>query len=834
MRKKIFIYVLLSFHLLSAPVLAVSYYSFRVQGLGRGLVDFMHDDYSNVFYNPARITRSRGTRLFTSLNNLQSDLMKDRLMDQSDIGDFSLLPYPLYDNKGWFTVNDFGDIPVSLVGFMAPVIGGNTLLMIEAGGFSGKGEITYKDESIFGTDRIKDEDTYTIDGGVNMYGVTLARGFGENIGILLAYKNWTLNGFYEEKSQYTRHDSSGQLLGEYNSTDSFNTDIDVKNMDFKLGFLIDSARNNEKDLIFYAEPLLVLISGGFFNHEDFLPWPGAGLNNEDNDGMGGRLYGSGYTFGTKFRTRTQLGRDSSIRKFFKGNKVTWNWIFGFEYTYIPIEVSYTNYNYSFIVNGPNETTSSEVMEQFNGKGTGHLFQGNIGTGGEINVTDNARVIFGINLNIYYLTASLRLDSPEKTTSYRFQDTAVPGNNVAYVRKYNMWGDTDFRAEGVAGLFDFPVGLEIRMARGLFLRIGASSMLPVFFYGKITGDLDTRWREETQYTEGPSAGTTVSSEGIPGKTGQDFNTHLFSTTVDYSFGLGYHINNALSIDLLHFAKITELGTWMLSVNFKFGIIDKKAGALPRDTDEGKIKAYLSRADHYMELEDFKKARESLNAAMKISPDNKYIHFKMGKSYYLQNNYITALKYFENALRLDRNYSEAGNMKEITIKKIEGQPAEQVEEGQYYKKPFLRLEDFEDDTTVPKFICDKGKFEVVEEKKFRFARWTILAGMGKKVLRTAVRLPSLSKFKGIRVLLRSKDINRMDLAFVEHHVKAEYNWKMTISDITGNWKMITIPFHYFQLKDKPEAKMDLGRIIQIQFIIEEKIQGIMEIDNVEFYQ
>ena len=65
-----------------------------------------------------------------------------------------------------------------------------------------------------------------------------------------------------------------------------------------------------------------------------------------------------------------------------------------------------------------------------------------------------------------------------------------------------------------------------------------------------------------------------TEGDPSKSGLDASAYLFASILSYSFGAEYKINQSVSIDFLHFARLTDLRTWLLSVNLRFGVSEEE--------------------------------------------------------------------------------------------------------------------------------------------------------------------------------------------------------------------------------------------------------------------
>ncbi len=264
------------------------------------------------------------------------------------------------------------------------------------------------------------------------------------------------------------------------------------------------------------------------------------------------------------------------------------------------------------------------------------------------------------------------------------------------------------------------------------------------------------------------------------------------------------------------------------------LKKMHSQIRRKKNEKKAKAHFDKASHFLKTKDYEKAKKELSKIIKLIPDDKVAHCELGKVHYEQGDYRSAMECFKKALEIDPDFKEAMEMEGLIMKKIEEQKPVWLKEDDYYKKKTLVFDDFEEETIMAKFICDKGKFEVVKEGEARYAKWEVKGRTNKKVLKTAIRLPDLSKFKGMLVSLKSKGIDMIEVILVEQHAGVENNWRVPLSGIEKKWKKIKMPFHYLQLPGKPGANIDLGKITQIKFVVSEQQQGWVGIDNLEFYQ
>jgi len=158
-----------------------------------------------------------------------------------------------------------------------------------------------------------------------------------------------------------------------------------------------------------------------------------------------------------------------------------------------------------------------------------------------------------------------------------------------------------------------------------------------------------------------------------------------------------------------------------------------------------------------------------------------------------------------------------MEEKILRKVEKEKPVWLQEGYFYTGQNLVFEDFKDETIISKFIAEQGEFERVEEGKVKYGSWKLPAGTKKLILKTAIRLPELSKFDGLLISLKAEGLPMFDLILIEQHLNVQRRWEVPIFDVKSEWKEIRVLFRYFQCADDISAKIDLGKIIRIEFLV-----------------
>lgn len=291
-------------------------------------------------------------------------------------------------------------------------------------------------------------------------------------------------------------------------------------------------------------------------------------------------------------------------------------------------------------------------------------------------------------------------------------------------------------------------------------------------------------------------------------GTGLSFQLFQLTVD----LDYSINPALSgLTTSHIVQIS---------------IQKDIRRLA-----GEGEAHIEKAQSHMKQNNHLKAEQELKEAMDIIPGEKRVYYLLSVVYYKQELYRKSMDVLEKALNIDPRYREALEQKKLLTEKQESQKPIWLKEDQYYAKSSLIFEDFDEDLIVPKFISDEGPFVIEKEGKRKYGKWSVDE---EGELKTTIRLPVLSRFEGIQLEMKSKEIKIVKLILVEQHKKAERNWEIDVTGIEEKWKKINIPFRYFRLPKDLEAGMDLAKISSVIFKVEIDDEGWLALDNIAFYK
>jgi len=124
----------------------------------------------------------------------------------------------------------------------------------------------------------------------------------------------------------------------------------------------------------------------------------------------------------------------------------------------------------------------------------------------------------------------------------------------------------FKSSGKANglLLSLPVGLETKLSEKLTLRIGANTWIPLKFSGE--------WKKDTEDLPDTMADTAqVFTPAVIVPSGESVMSKLKAKILNmttYYFGASYDITNNIRIDFLHFADLTRIDTWWMSLKLKY--------------------------------------------------------------------------------------------------------------------------------------------------------------------------------------------------------------------------------------------------------------------------
>ncbi len=259
-------------------------------------------------------------------------------------------------------------------------------------------------------------------------------------------------------------------------------------------------------------------------------------------------------------------------------------------------------------------------------------------------------------------------------------------------------------------------------------------------------------------------------------------------------LDYSINPALDgLDMSHFSQIT---------------INSRTKEI-----KGRINNLTSRADEYTRSGDYEKAEVEIDKALELNPEDKKLitlrneiitkknkkkaapHLEKAKDLKRIKNYKSAMEILQKALELDGNFEEAKKLQDTIISQVEKKKPKWIKEDKYYTKARLVFEDFNEEAILPKFVAVNGEFSIKKDGENGFSQWKIKGidideddenkEKPVQILRSTVRLPDLSKFKGILISLKSGNIKQANIVLVESAVNLQNEWELLISGIEDDW-------------------------------------------------
>jgi hypothetical protein len=190
-------------------------------------------------------------------------------------------------------------------------------------------------------------------------------------------------------------------------------------------------------------------------------------------------------------------------------------------------------------------------------GTRHLF------------TVSEKLKFGIGL--LFSTASYYDSTAEFDTSMAIQvyddNDGISFDPNDYRRE--TWSTETWmtRTTGRTHNLTIPVGVEFYLAQPLVFRLGAEHSYTLDDYTTIENQIQyTPTRVRT--VDGTGTVTETVIDPGPAPIGSE-QTHFDKTPVtNYYYGIGWNVTDNLQIDLMGFAKLTDLSLWRLSATLKF--------------------------------------------------------------------------------------------------------------------------------------------------------------------------------------------------------------------------------------------------------------------------
>ncbi|MDP8267138.1 MAG: hypothetical protein P9L97_00295 [Candidatus Tenebribacter davisii] len=565
MRKGMFIIFLISIIALNLNAW-ISETSFRMKGLGHNLIGFVNDDYSNLYSNPAYAKNFNDLHIFTNLSNMQTPTAN--LMGQ----DVNFIKNKIY--------------PSNLIGAIGQWKSMHLGLLYETNGFGIKGN--YKYESIDEDYNSYEDEWYT---DYNNEEYSAETNFGGNtlvalaefklsnlpLGLMFRYNSFNANVNYEysQKRKMTNEEENSIIVSEENESAEFKTENNMYSL--TAGTLLGD-EDNELSISAGIRPLTLSLNSGFFDEYfdpnywfDYNPDEDYGSEYYDKDNESIEAEIKGTSLFAEFRKRVK--KSSSLYSNILGNV---------SFASLPLDYSYEDeWTENEIVNHNYYDTLYVQYEDYyhsnqkrSGEGKMNILHFMTGYGIEKHYEQrNTMLALGFKLKAYFISGEINLN-PETNhiVSYDISDDNEPDNDYGYIRDITNNEKWEMEGSGSIVTIDIPIGIETNITKNLSLRLGSNSVFPVYAHSSWEGSIKDEPDEIiTEYTHGPDAGTTIIEvDPEQGTTTENFSSEIEKAKItlnSYYFGAGYQITDNISIDLLHFAKITDLSSWWFSVSIK---------------------------------------------------------------------------------------------------------------------------------------------------------------------------------------------------------------------------------------------------------------------------
>lgn len=176
-------------------------------------------------------------------------------------------------------------------------------------------------------------------------------------------------------------------------------------------------------------------------------------------------------------------------------------------------------------------------------------------------------MFKFGLGITFVLGSVSGDDVIKTNEYTNVAATYDDDTLSYKTTSTSGDAWLFTTDGSYRKITVPVGAEFSISKKLDLRLGVKHDIQ---YNDITTTTELySYDFPTTVIEDPGGTDTtiVDYTPIDDDYWEDTDNSTLSTT-DYYYGIGWHVNDNLTIDLMHFADLDDLSAWRLSATVKF--------------------------------------------------------------------------------------------------------------------------------------------------------------------------------------------------------------------------------------------------------------------------
>ncbi|NQV16818.1 hypothetical protein HQ531_15245 [bacterium] len=547
-------------------------YSFRAKGLGPSALDFTHDSYSDVFYNPAYIANISGFHVFTNLSNLGRAVPGSILTNE-----LSTISNALY--------------PTNLVGFLGrwKFLSGGAFYATEGMKlhleYNEKDDYSYTDdESLHSSYQTKyNSDSKTDIGlsGRQIVGIGTINLFGLRLGVLGKLKSFKAEYSYEEVSQDKSYED-GQLLLNTRSEHIDKLSVGRTVFGVTVGTLI-GGENTELSISGGINPGAAAFSSEFVDEwlrkplrisDDYTVYDDSQPNrDQDNYSdvyevslVGSEIFANARLM-RRIGERTHTSIIGKISTSIFPITLTDESSDASEYStpdyYYPPNEEQQYYGYSY---------SSEYSSKRNGEGNFNLSKIEAGLGFQHVFENGTLFILGVKGHYARIAMSLDYDARTTTTLEQdiYNDPSYP--SYGYRQTVNYRNPVSLNGTGNLLYLEIPSALEFNFFESWQFRVGSNQKIPLWGNGKWDATLedkpDTR---TTEYTHGELAGQTIIETDDEGTRNEEINAKISSSSFNLSSfhtGLGYKVNDNVTLDILHYSNLSHLNTWYLSFSVHF--------------------------------------------------------------------------------------------------------------------------------------------------------------------------------------------------------------------------------------------------------------------------
>jgi len=540
--KKTALYLIVLFLFYGTALAGGDKYSFRMRGLGTNLYGLISDLYSDIYFNPAYLSRFMGTTIYTNLSSLQG---RDKI---SLFGD----EFSVRNSKDLF--------PSNLYGAVTTVWGKMMGIFYESSGYDvSMTDETIRDEYSSAIQGVRNKNSLEINGDFSTRNITIM-GMVKGWGYIVSWNKYGFDVGYKDEemsSEFTVSDtSSNKVFSNYERTVlerkmkfpgprlGFSFGKVFKGVDNEVSF---SAGMRPERINFNAQNVFSVFKEPFFG--------GTGNFEEiEEDDFGFMEVGLRSYFVNLRYKKIEPGLATFNET---------NYLVSYNRHRLPIEVEATEISSGDTLTQTDVLRSTKTVSTSIGSGTGSINRLIFGYGKEKHF-DGLKSMLALGAKLTVLWGSM--DYEQGPSTKKNTNTIIDEGTSVLDTTDTFLDNRVFRSEGEAKgvLLSLPIGVETQIGEKFTLRMGANTWIPLSFSGK--------WRKDERDlpdTMADTAQTYTPDVTVPSEKSEaaDLKAKILNMTT-YYFGASFDMTQNIRIDLLHFANLTRLDTWWLSVILKY--------------------------------------------------------------------------------------------------------------------------------------------------------------------------------------------------------------------------------------------------------------------------